>query len=188
MTGTKIWPSRHISKIVNVYLSASGQSPPARKLCPRGITPHQRSPNLEFIRAADARKASLASLDIEQPHGLHIGLQGVRQNSILIFDPHFSRLGQHHLCVCDMASTNPREETAGLEARRGEFDTNVIAPAEAPKRSPWKAWLYLLEWYPKHYPAEERKLLRKMDACLLTFCSFMCELHALAKYDRAIRN
>lgn len=76
-----------------------------------------------------------------------------------------------------MASTNPREETAGLEARRGEFDTNVIAPAEAPKRSPWKAWLYLLEWYPKHYPAEERKLLRKMDACLLTFCSFMCRLH-----------
>ncbi|KAH7384550.1 major facilitator superfamily domain-containing protein [Pyrenochaeta sp. MPI-SDFR-AT-0127] len=72
-----------------------------------------------------------------------------------------------------MTSTQPRDETIALEARRGEFDTNVIAPADAPKRSPWKAWMYLWEWYPKHYPAEERKLLRKMDACLLTFCSFM---------------
>ncbi|KAH7114272.1 major facilitator superfamily domain-containing protein [Dendryphion nanum] len=51
--------------------------------------------------------------------------------------------------------------------------TNVIAPSDAPKRSPWKAWMYLWEWYPKHYPEAERKLLRKMDACLLTFCSFM---------------
>jgi hypothetical protein len=75
-----------------------------------------------------------------------------------------------------MASTNPRDETTGVEARRGEFDTNVIAPIDAPKHSPWKAWLYLFQWYPQHYPAEERKLLRKMDACLLTFCSFMCEL------------
>ena len=46
---------------------------------------------------------------------------------------------------------------------------------DAPKRSPWKAWMYLWEWYPKHYPEEERKLLRKLDACLLTFCSFMCK-------------
>ncbi|KAI8935149.1 hypothetical protein NX059_007742 [Plenodomus lindquistii] len=72
-----------------------------------------------------------------------------------------------------MASTQPNDETSGVAARTGEFDTNVIAPAEAPKRSPWKAWMYLWEWYPKHYPAEERKLLRKMDACLLTFCSLM---------------
>ncbi|KAF2792617.1 MFS general substrate transporter [Melanomma pulvis-pyrius CBS 109.77] len=50
---------------------------------------------------------------------------------------------------------------------------NVIAPKDAPKRSPWKAWMYLWEWYPAHYPEEERQLLRKLDACLLTFCSFM---------------
>jgi hypothetical protein len=61
--------------------------------------------------------------------------------------------------------------------RQDEFSTQVIAPAAAPKRSPWKAWLYLLEWYPSDYPAEERKLLRKMDACLLTFCSLMCKFH-----------
>ncbi|KAF2018812.1 MFS general substrate transporter [Aaosphaeria arxii CBS 175.79] len=61
-------------------------------------------------------------------------------------------------------------ENAAAAATGG---ANTIAPAEAPKRSPWKAWMYLWEWYPKHYPEEERKLLRKMDACLLTFCSFM---------------
>ncbi|KAH9859603.1 hypothetical protein IAQ61_011384 [Plenodomus lingam] len=72
-----------------------------------------------------------------------------------------------------MARTQRDEEDRGAVAPTGEFDTNVIAPAEAPKRSPWKAWLYLWEWYPKHYPAEERKLLRKMDAFLLTFCSLM---------------
>ncbi|KAF1352693.1 MFS general substrate transporter [Lizonia empirigonia] len=71
------------------------------------------------------------------------------------------------------AATNPRDETASVEGRTGEFSTSVIAPTDAPKRSPWKAWMYLWEWYPKHYPAEERKLLRKLDACLLTFCSFM---------------
>jgi hypothetical protein len=73
------------------------------------------------------------------------------------------------------SATNPRDETAGVEGRTGQFDTNVIAPIDAPKRSPWKAWMYLWEWYPAHYPAEEKKLLRKMDACLLTFCSLMCK-------------
>ncbi|PVH97593.1 MFS general substrate transporter [Periconia macrospinosa] len=68
-----------------------------------------------------------------------------------------------------MTAPVPRDETTGVEP----VNSNVIAPADAPKRSPWKAWMYLWEWYPTHYPAEERKLLRKMDACLLTFCSFM---------------
>ena len=76
------------------------------------------------------------------------------------------------------SATSPRDETAGAEGRQGNGEmavgANIIAPADAPKRSPWKAWMYLWEWYPSHYPAEERKLLRKMDACLLTFCSFMC--------------
>ncbi|KAF2635400.1 pantothenate transporter liz1 [Massarina eburnea CBS 473.64] len=68
-----------------------------------------------------------------------------------------------------MAATRPRDETTAVEPAT----TNVIAPIDAPKRSPWKAWMYLWEWYPSHYPAEEKKLLRKMDACLLSFCSFM---------------
>ncbi|EGY20575.1 hypothetical protein VD0002_g7407 [Verticillium dahliae] len=40
---------------------------------------------------------------------------------------------------------------------------------EAPKRSLWIAWMYMFDWYPSHYPKEERKFLRKLDAFLLTF-------------------
>jgi hypothetical protein len=72
-------------------------------------------------------------------------------------------------------ATTPREE-AGEVALRNAI---TIAPTEAPKRSPWKAWMYLWEWYPAHYPEEERALLRKLDACLLTFCSLMCMLFRL---------
>ncbi|KAF2874279.1 major facilitator superfamily domain-containing protein [Massariosphaeria phaeospora] len=67
-----------------------------------------------------------------------------------------------------MAAATQRANTTTITAA-----ADTIAPAGAPKRSPWKAWMYLWEWYPAHYPEEERKLLRKLDACLLTFCSFM---------------
>ncbi|KAM0334981.1 hypothetical protein ACHAQA_000015 [Verticillium albo-atrum] len=40
---------------------------------------------------------------------------------------------------------------------------------EAPKRSLWIAWMYMFDWYPSHYPKEERKFLRKLDGFLLTF-------------------
>lgn len=42
---------------------------------------------------------------------------------------------------------------------------------EAPKRNVWIAWLYLFNWYPSHYPKEERRFLRKLDAFMLTFTS-----------------
>jgi hypothetical protein len=42
---------------------------------------------------------------------------------------------------------------------------------EAPKRNVWVAWLYLFNWYPSHYPQEERRFLRKLDAFKLTFTS-----------------
>jgi hypothetical protein len=67
-------------------------------------------------------------------------------------------------------ATTPREEAGEVDFR----NATTIAPTDAPKRSPWKAWMYLWEWYPAHYPEEERVLLRKLDACLLTFCSLMC--------------
>lgn len=40
---------------------------------------------------------------------------------------------------------------------------------EAPKRNLWVAWVYMFNWYPAHYPPEERKFLRKLDAFMLTF-------------------
>lgn len=67
-------------------------------------------------------------------------------------------------------ATTPREEAAEIDLS----NATTLAPMDAPKRSPWKAWMYLWEWYPAHYPEEERALLRKLDACLLSFCSFMC--------------
>ncbi|KAH7031493.1 vitamin H transporter [Microdochium trichocladiopsis] len=42
---------------------------------------------------------------------------------------------------------------------------------EAPKRSLWVAWMYIFDWYPSHYPDDERRFLRKLDAYLLTFTS-----------------
>ena len=52
---------------------------------------------------------------------------------------------------------------------------------EAPVRSPWTAWMYILDWYPSHYSAQERKMLRKLDFFLLSFCSIMCKCHAVIK-------
>ena len=40
---------------------------------------------------------------------------------------------------------------------------------EAPKRNVWVAWAYMFNWYPSHYPPEERKFLRKLDGFMLTF-------------------
>jgi hypothetical protein len=59
--------------------------------------------------------------------------------------------------------------------------TTVTAPVvgstvnAAPVRSRWKAWLYVFDWYPSHYSGEERKMLRKLDFFLLSFCSIMCK-------------
>ncbi|OBT56873.1 hypothetical protein VE04_01974 [Pseudogymnoascus sp. 24MN13] len=43
----------------------------------------------------------------------------------------------------------------------------------APVRSAWTAWMYVLDWYPNHYSREERKMLKKLDFFLLSFCSIM---------------
>lgn len=63
----------------------------------------------------------------------------------------------------------PRDESTD-----GQSDRIVPAEVSKKKLSVWTAWLYLFDWYPKEYPAAERKLMRKMDACILTFCCFMC--------------
>lgn len=55
-------------------------------------------------------------------------------------------------------------EEAGEEIQDRELE-------EAPKRNVWVAWLYLFNWYPSHYPKEERRFLRKLDAFILTFTS-----------------
>ncbi|PGH17459.1 hypothetical protein AJ79_01059 [Helicocarpus griseus UAMH5409] len=48
--------------------------------------------------------------------------------------------------------------------------SSVNTPAQP---SLWSAWLYMFNWYPGHYSAEEKKMLRKLDFFLLTFTSIM---------------
>ena len=47
-----------------------------------------------------------------------------------------------------------------------EVQDDIPVPSSAtrpPERSLWLAWLYIFDWYPSHYSAEEKKLLRKQD-------------------------
>ncbi|KAH8656001.1 vitamin H transporter [Tricladium varicosporioides] len=61
---------------------------------------------------------------------------------------------------------------------RNVDDTALVEPIpgssanEAPIRSYKTAWLYIFDWYPSHYSPLEKKMLRKLDMFLLTFCSF----------------
>ena len=48
-----------------------------------------------------------------------------------------------------------------------EVQDDIPVPSSAtrpPERSLWLAWLYIFDWYPSHYSAEEKKLLRKQDS------------------------
>ncbi|KAN0091676.1 MFS general substrate transporter [Hyaloscypha variabilis] len=45
----------------------------------------------------------------------------------------------------------------------------------APIRSYRTTWLYLFDWYPSHYSPLERKMLRKLDAVLLSFGCLACK-------------
>lgn len=46
---------------------------------------------------------------------------------------------------------------------------------EAPIRSYKTAWIYIFDWYPSHYSALEKKMLRKLDIFLLSFTSLACK-------------
>jgi hypothetical protein len=52
----------------------------------------------------------------------------------------------------------------------------------APVRSAWTAWMYVLDWYPNHYSREERKMLKKLDFFLLSFCSIMCKIQTYPRH------
>lgn len=70
-----------------------------------------------------------------------------------------------------MASTSTNEVTATDTPPR-DVSANAPENENGPqKRSLWVAWMYMFDWYPKHYPEEERKFLRKLDCFLLSFTS-----------------
>lgn len=66
----------------------------------------------------------------------------------------------------------PTAAAATTIAEAGELENSGTRPFNG---SVWLAWLYMFDWYPKHYPKEERQFLRKLDSFLLTFTCLACE-------------
>lgn len=61
-------------------------------------------------------------------------------------------------------------DTGALEAGPGQVVKNGVVVSSAtkpPQRSLWVAWLYIFDWYPKHYSKEERALVKKLDRIIL---------------------
>ncbi|RYP93820.1 hypothetical protein DL770_000016 [Monosporascus sp. CRB-9-2] len=53
-------------------------------------------------------------------------------------------------------------------------DLPVVSSSQKPEpKSLWLAWLYIFDWYPSHYSAEEKRLLRKQDSIILPLCCLM---------------
>ncbi|KAF7547511.1 hypothetical protein G7Z17_g7674 [Cylindrodendrum hubeiense] len=73
-----------------------------------------------------------------------------------------------------ISSERPIEVVPSAETTTKPLDDDIPEPSSTtnkPKtRSVWVAWLYLFDWYPSHYSAEEKRLLRKQDCILLPLC------------------
>lgn len=67
-----------------------------------------------------------------------------------------------------IAAVGAMENNDDAKAPPSASSATPAAP-ETAKKSLWWAWVYMFDWYPKHYPEEERKFLRKLDCFLLTF-------------------
>jgi hypothetical protein len=64
----------------------------------------------------------------------------------------------------------------GDQARPDDDEPIIVSSStQKPTRSLWLAWLYIFDWYPSHYSAEEKRLLRKQDSIILTLCCLMCK-------------
>src|ERR1700754_3228704 len=68
----------------------------------------------------------------------------------------------------------PRNEASNVPSAVVEVQPGSSVN-DAPQRSLSSAWMYMFDWYPKHYSTEERKMLRKLDFFILTFMSLMCK-------------
>jgi hypothetical protein len=79
----------------------------------------------------------------------------------------------------------PQATTTTLADSRENLNDLVPGSSanQAPVRSYKTAWMYLFDWYPSHYSTEEKKMLRKLDAFLLTFCSIACVSRSLSPYQ-----
>ncbi|OBT52151.1 hypothetical protein VE04_06210 [Pseudogymnoascus sp. 24MN13] len=64
-------------------------------------------------------------------------------------------------------------DTGATPTAKADDEVSIMERGVPPKRSIWKAWMYMFDWYPSHYSVEERKLLRKLDYTLMPFCCLM---------------
>lgn len=71
----------------------------------------------------------------------------------------------------DVQSPNGQAELALEHDMEAPIPSSSLKPEV---RSMGWAWLYIFDWYPSHYSAEERKLLRKQDCIILPLCCLMC--------------
>lgn len=76
------------------------------------------------------------------------------------------------------AATNPTSETKehsrNNENELGVGEEQVIkngvvvsSATKPPKKDLRLAWLYIFDWYPKHYSKEEKALVKKQDRIIL---------------------
>ncbi|KFY31737.1 hypothetical protein V493_00819 [Pseudogymnoascus sp. VKM F-4281 (FW-2241)] len=72
-----------------------------------------------------------------------------------------------------MAEVKQADTGATTPTAKADDELPAIDRGTAPKRSFWKAWMYMFDWYPSHYSVEERRLLRKLDYTLMPFCCLM---------------
>ena len=73
-------------------------------------------------------------------------------------------------------NNTPAAAVAADQARPDDDEPIIVSSStQKPNRSLWLAWLYIFDWYPSHYSAEEKRLLRKQDSIILPLCCLMCK-------------
>ncbi|KAM0807021.1 putative Major facilitator superfamily (MFS) profile domain-containing protein [Seiridium cardinale] len=76
--------------------------------------------------------------------------------------------------MADRKELEVQSPTEKLELLKEDNDAPVPSSSNRPEPKSLKwAWLYIFDWYPSHYSAEERKLLRKQDCIILPLCCMM---------------
>ena len=76
--------------------------------------------------------------------------------------------------IVEVKETSPHLVEDVVDLKKDEDDMPVTSSmTPRPNRSLWLAWLWIFDWYPAHYSAEERRLLRKQDWIILPLCCFM---------------
>jgi hypothetical protein len=69
--------------------------------------------------------------------------------------------------VEEIQQTNSTADEAQQKKEVVRHGVVVSSAVGAPKRDLRLAWLYVFDWYPKHYSKEEKALIKKLDRIIL---------------------